>query len=167
MLGKSCTYNLLFINASFARSALLFAELIYDVVFQDKIKCCRMFGMLDENERRDRLVPGIYPRSLLYFVSGVVEGEVDMPIIGMQRYLAGAHQYRGDAMGRLRAFLSPAGHAFWSVANGATGLVTDAIRHGDFDNDPTTVRSVQHLPRAGFKPATPALPASGAHSTKG
>ena len=36
-----------------------------------------MFTMTDENEKKDRLVPVIYPHSLLYLVSGVVEPEVD------------------------------------------------------------------------------------------
>lgn len=75
---------------------------------------------------------------------------VDVPIMGMQRYLADAQRYHGDAMGRLREFLSPAGHAVWSIANGASGLVTESVRHSDFDNDPSTVRSVQHLLRGGF-----------------
>ena len=34
------------------------------------------------------LVPVIYPASLLYFVSGLLEDEADQPLIGMQRYLA-------------------------------------------------------------------------------
>ena len=37
----------------------------------------RMFTMSDALERKDRLVPVIYPHSLLYFISGVLESAYD------------------------------------------------------------------------------------------
>jgi hypothetical protein len=46
----------------------------------------RMLTMSDDFECKDRLVPGIYNRSLLYFISGVLEDEVDMPIAGLHRH---------------------------------------------------------------------------------
>ena len=54
--------------------------------YRHRLDGFRMFTMTDENERADRLVPVLYPHSLLYFVSGVVEPDADTPIVGMQRY---------------------------------------------------------------------------------
>src|ERR1051326_6028432 len=47
----------------------------------------RMFSMTDASEAKDHLLGIIYPRSLLYFISGVLEGEADVPIVGMNRFL--------------------------------------------------------------------------------
>lgn len=157
----------IFINSWIARAAVLFPELKYDVIFlapactvdnftdmyrlhKANISRFRMFGMLDEYECRDKLVPFIYPRSLLYFVSGVVEGEVDVPILGMQRFINNTAQYPAERMGHARAFLEPSGQAVWSIAGGLDGLVTSSVRHGDFDNEPSTVRSIMHLVRGGY-----------------
>ena len=50
----------------------------------------RMFALTDEMERDDNLLNVVYPRSLLYFVSGVaeIEGKGDMGIVGMHRYFS-------------------------------------------------------------------------------
>ncbi len=53
---------------------------------QHRISNLRMFTMTDENEKKDQLAPVLYPHSLLYFASGVVEPEIDMPIVGMERF---------------------------------------------------------------------------------
>ena len=47
----------------------------------------RSFGMTDEWESNDTLVPILYLRSLLYFVSGLLETAVDEPLVGMERFL--------------------------------------------------------------------------------
>ena len=60
------------------------------------VSAFRMFTMKDELERKDAVLgPGtaaIYPCSLLYVISGVLEDEraeafPDAPIVGMQRFL--------------------------------------------------------------------------------
>ena len=40
-----------------------------------RIRDFRCFTMSDDFETKDRLVPAIYPHSLLYFISGVLEDE--------------------------------------------------------------------------------------------
>jgi hypothetical protein len=66
----------------------------------------------------------LYGRSLLYLVSEALETARSTPLLGMQKYF--------DAMGRL-----PNMHAWTSV-----GPESHASRHGDFDNDAVTRRSV-------------------------
>lgn len=119
----------------------------------------RMFTMKDENESKDRLVPVVYPRSLLYAISGLLEEEVhdgkkrsasDMPIVGMERYYTRERAYPGDAfpdVATARAFLGDdPSCAVWSIAAGdGDGLRSSSVRHGDFDNDPATLASLAYL----------------------
>ena len=55
-----------------------------------RVRDFRCFTMEDAREKADRLVPAIYPHSLLYFISGVLEDESDKPILGMERFLTGS-----------------------------------------------------------------------------
>jgi hypothetical protein len=115
----------------------------------DLISGFRMFTMTDANERRDRLVPVIYPHSLLYFVSGVVEPVADTPIVGMERYYDDLY-YPGDTFPAVRTvrdfILGADDRAVWSVTEeGPQGLRSASLRHGDFDNDSVTLDSVAHI----------------------
>lgn len=136
--------------ASFVKSAATLAR------HQARIDGFRMFTMSDERERADRLVPVLYPHSLLYFVSGVVEGDPDTPIVGMQRFYDQARFPAGDfpKVEEVRSFIeADVTRAAWSVtADGApAGLGTKATKHGAFDDeDATTLASVQHIVRTGF-----------------
>jgi hypothetical protein len=115
----------------------------------DRIASFRSFGLEDAIEKRDAIFPPLYPRSLLYFVAGVVEEAVDLPLVGMQRYHSGAPPF--DAAGfpeitrvrdRLAVFPAP---WIWSESREGAGLSTLAHKHGDVDNDPVTLKSVTHL----------------------
>lgn len=114
----------------------------------------RMFAMKDELEQNDHLVSVIYPRSLLYFVSGVVEGDVDAPIVGMQRFINDEKVFSEaefPEVDRVRDFLAENGRrAVWSVATQQTGMKSSSKSHGDFDNDPDTVTSVAAILAQGF-----------------
>src|SRR5262249_2063072 len=82
----------------------------------------RVFGLKDDLERTDCWVPGLYPRSLLYFISGVLESEPDRPLIGMQRYHLDAPPFDSRSQpewvaGRVR--IGP--EAVWAVAHGGPG----------------------------------------------
>lgn len=95
----------------------------------------RIFAMRDAAEQQDRLVPIVYPRSLLYFVSGVAEGDVDMPILGMERYLAGTAVFdptRFPEIQALRSYLAAGPRKVWSIVAGGPGLNSAAVSHGDF-----------------------------------
>jgi hypothetical protein len=120
----------------------------------ERIRGFRMFTMTDAYEREDRLVPVLYPHSLLYFVSGVVEGSADTPIVGMHRFYDDVEYPDGafPSVRIVRDFVrGGAGRAVWAVTvDGPAGQRSASQRHVDFDDDEVTLQSVAHLLEAGF-----------------
>jgi hypothetical protein len=112
----------------------------------ERIRRLRIFAMKDENEVADHLLPLVYPRSLLYFVSGLLEEGADWPLLGMERFHAAGPPFDDDAfpeIGRVRAALADSpGSAVWSIAADGDGLASNAISHGGFDDDRVTLTSV-------------------------
>lgn len=110
----------------------------------------RMFTMTDEAEREDTLVPVVYPRSLLYFISGVLEtdaaGEPEpaKPLVGLQRYYERPQNAIPDEIRSAREYVT-GGRAVWSPADAAPGLSSGAVHHGDFDNDPKVRDSLRAM----------------------
>jgi len=125
----------------------------------------RSFAMRDELERVDQvwgddpdLVEGkdlrrfVYPSSLLYLVSGVLEyrqgaDEADVPLVGLERHFSLADTYKGDSfqdVERVRAWLkADPSRLVWSKTEGnPAGLNSLSIDHGAFDDEPLTVASV-------------------------
>ncbi len=115
----------------------------------------RMFTMTDAAESQDTLVPYLYTRSLLYFISGVLEPgpdggtDFDRPLVGLQRnYAAPYVPGKFPAIDAALAFLEGVPHSrIWSPVTppGGPGLDTQARKHGDFDNDPATRASLAQL----------------------
>lgn len=102
----------------------------------------RMFTMTDPAEQADHLVPFLYPRSLLYFISGVLERGPSRqtavtPIAGMQHWYLDPAAV-GPESDDLRRFLraDPA-RTVWSPGVGA-----GARSHTAFDDDPQVLASV-------------------------
>ncbi|MEM8670322.1 MAG: alpha/beta hydrolase [Planctomycetota bacterium] len=137
-------------------------KLFHQAIASERIGRFRMFGMDDERESKNALLESmvkylsfLYPRSLLYFVSGLLEKTVDHPLLGMERYHTG-EQYTGEHfpnVNMVRRYLDSVDKSrVWSPSvNQPEGLNSDASRHGDFDdNDPETLASLQHLIREGF-----------------
>jgi len=161
-----------YINNWIKRSAEIAHGLVYDVVFlapacraEDfadvlrdhgpRIRGFRTFGMQDGVEQQDRLVSVIYPRSLLYFVSGVVEGDADVPILGMHRYITERQVFDATGFPKLeaaRTFLASGAksRAVWSIVEGGIGLSSAAVAHGDFDDDIKTLDSLSSILTAGY-----------------
>jgi hypothetical protein len=114
----------------------------------------RMFAMTDENESNDQLLPIVYPRSLLYFVSGVLEGAPDVPIMGMHRFFSLKDQFDDaafPAVARVRKWLGEGhGRSVWSIDETVNGLGSTSLKHGDFDNDELTVASVCWILQHGY-----------------
>jgi hypothetical protein len=120
------------------------------------LKNFRMFAMHDERESEDVLVPILYTRSLLYFVSGLLEGRVhdeawqgilDMPLVGMERFFELAHKATfadDEDVQTVLTFLEGDPHrTVWSRSMDAgDGLNSDSKKHGDFDDDEATLTSV-------------------------
>jgi hypothetical protein len=133
----------------------------------------RMFTMDDAHERANRLASVAYPRSLLYFVSGVVEREADgrnafdMPLVGMDRFYArdatrpDAYFELGPEIKAVRDFMLANSRVVWSPTAGEAlpGLRSDSISHTGFDDTGTsdgqpvpraTIDSVRHILEKGW-----------------
>lgn len=115
------------------------------------IRRCHMFTMDDALERRDAVLGHdkgyIYPSSLLYLVSGLFESDdrkayADAPILGMQRFTGvdWLDQSEAGAASAISAFFSQPDNAIhYSPDSG----LTDAAAHGEFDDNPLTLKSVR------------------------
>lgn len=142
-------------NLVFLAPAVTF-DLIHQAISNHAEQCAgiRIFTMTDANERNDVLVPVLYPHSLLYFVSGVVEFEPDAPILGMARYFDKSAFPDADflTVGAMRTYLDQDDdRVIWSITRGApAGRNAAAVKHGDFDNEDETIASVQHIIANGF-----------------
>lgn len=109
----------------------------------------RMFALSEALERGYWEVPVLYPASLLYMVSGLFEEpEVDMPIVGMQRYFELTGPYDQPEIRAVAEWVS--GRCIWAVAAGTVGLQSGALKHGAFDEDVETRNSLKHILRSGF-----------------
>lgn len=113
----------------------------------------RVFTMTDSAERSDKLVGPIYPRSLLFFVSGVLERDrsgasIVVPITGLSRYLGPRYDEVAELQGprlflRDRIVLSP------TNSNAPVDRRATALHHGDFDDDECVLTSLQAMIRQG------------------
>jgi len=113
----------------------------------------RIFGMGDPVERKDAIVPLVYPASLLYFVSGVLEDDRDEPIVGMQRYYGVPYADAGfDDIASVRTFnYLERDHAFaWALASGAYGANCDMQSHGGWIRADQTRESVLYIIKNGY-----------------
>lgn len=123
----------------------------------------RQFGMHDPVESADTLVPIVYLRSLLYFVSGVVEFDADgkkrapdTPLVGMDRFLLDVETFGPAAFPDIAAvakfYTERPGSLCWSLtADDATmGSISKSSTHGDFDNDEDTISSIVRILDQGF-----------------
>ncbi|MEP7184328.1 MAG: hypothetical protein ABI767_00705 [Rhodanobacter sp.] len=129
-----------------------------------RIVQCRRFAMHDDVEAQDVLVPVIYPRSLLYLVSGVLEfsdGDAplrvpDTPVVGMERFRLHPKTFTPEQFPEIEsveAFLAKFSNgSVWSVTDQASldGLRSISRKHGDFDDDPDTVNSLVRILSGGF-----------------
>lgn len=50
------------------------------------VKSIQLVNLSDEAERGDQVKRLLYPRSILYLVSGALEGGSDVPLVGMERF---------------------------------------------------------------------------------
>jgi len=119
------------------------------IQYSNRFDLFRMFTMYDELELKDTLVGDwdiLYPSSLLYFISGVLEGSPDKPLIGLERHFSGESPYDTPESlhTRCRDFLTR--HSKCSLvlskSIGTPGLESEAEDHGEFDNDSKTRESL-------------------------
>lgn len=135
-----------------------------------RIDTFRTFAMRDELERDDQvwgqdsdlgdagdLRRFIYPSSLLYLVSGILETDLDehgetvdspdKPLLGMERYFSMRRVYDGAGFPEVRQardwLAGQPERLVWSVARDRPeGFNSASIDHGAFDNDEETLDSV-------------------------
>jgi len=105
----------------------------------------RIFTMDEQSEIADRLFNPLYTRSLLYFISGVLEpDEVDMPLLGMQRYHKGQPPFDAPWFKETNIKIKQSTVYSPSAPDAPHGERTEALTHGGFDNDPATLESLRH-----------------------
>lgn len=109
----------------------------------------RSFTMTDEWEKDDQLVGALYPRSLLYLVSGCFEDRPDDAILGMERFLRKATTSAGRDYDDVREWLKANNRIVYAPSDDAAdeGLRTRAQHHGDFDDDKMTLNSLLWMAR--------------------
>ncbi len=119
---------------------------------QNRYQRFRMFIMRDDYESKDRVVPIVYTRSLLYFISGVLEDEVDKPIAGLERFTSGEDPYNTPELLAIRKFLYPQSRNRLVLSNTSKimpsaqeGLRSTAESHSDFDDDDETLASLKFI----------------------
>lgn len=152
----------------------------YEENYQNRVRGVRIFQMQDAIEQQDHLMSKdygpddnsilgkIYPRSLLYLVSGICEyfeGQTgsgphaldgdDMPILGMDRFFAQTAVFTGadyPNIGQARAqfaVASPPTMAKYvrvlspTAKNPNDGFRSTAQKHGDFPGDGPTIESLK------------------------
>ena len=122
----------------------------------NRVDALRVFGMDDERERKNALVPAVpllYPSSLLYFVSGILEDESDTPLVGMARFWEGI--YTSGKFPEIDyvvngAFFKPKTSRIWALSSGGNGLNCDMSTHGGWAEAPETLKSVLYILSKGY-----------------
>lgn len=106
-----------------------------------RVRSLQMFALRDERERAVYEINKIYPGSILYLVSGLLEPTADTPLVGMQRH------HVGDGAEPAVVALRPtfAGASVWTPSS-TEPLPSDAETHVQFDDaGRSTMTSVYKL----------------------
>jgi hypothetical protein len=100
--------------------------------------------LTDAAEREDK-ASRLYSHSLLYLVSRAFEGEVDTPILGMEKHLVPA-VVANDWGASIRRLASP------GAAYRTGDRLTTSTTHGGVDDDPAVQDAViRHIKGPGFE----------------
>jgi len=109
----------------------------------NRVEHLNVYTMDEQRERADRLA-AVYSKSLLYLVSNALDGVDNSPILGLQESIRADDALDDQKQGGL--FHPDSAHAsvFWSDNSGRFERRTNAKKHGDFDDDESTMNSVAH-----------------------
>lgn len=147
------------------RNIIFLAPASTSVLFYTNVLCgdpqfddFYMFTMPDELERIDAVLRPVntalqfvYPSSLLYIVSGILEEELDLPLLGMVRFNTGIPPFESQKLRKVRDFLMTVGKQRLTLSTGGEGaapantLFSQATSHGAFSSDAATMRSIQWI----------------------
>lgn len=153
--GKVRVRNVIFL-APAATSLLFHTHMLHGPPQFDSF---HMFTMTDALERRDPVMrpagealAKVYPSSLLYVVSGMLEEEVDAPLLGMMRFGTGKPPFDSQKLQKIRDYLHEPGKERLTLSSGndassAGSLATRATSHGAFSSDEATMASIQSILR--------------------
>jgi hypothetical protein len=156
----------------------------FSINYQRRVRALRFFGLTDDAERADLLMSAdiagsghanllghVYPRSLLYLVSGICEtfeapaknalqemDATDMPILGRARFFEKTEVFNAleyPSVGYVRTLFTGASR-FSRVlsptsAEAPVGFRSGARKHGNFPGDPATIESLKHCFVNGLK----------------
>lgn len=148
--GVSLQVNTIVFLAPAGRSELGVAQLVRH---PRRFKQFRVYTMADEFERDDHLVPMVYTRSLLYFISGVLEpDEIDAPIMGMIRHAGKQGSFADGPAAEWADFINIDTRLVLSDStvldpSAPAGYKTSSRSHGAFDDDDLTRESLSNLLR--------------------
>jgi len=118
-----------------------------------RISGLRIFGMGDELERKDAILSSVYPASLLYFVSGVLEDDRDMPLLGMERFYGYPYEGQGfEDITYVREFhlLKHQRALAWSNVTSEEGANCDLSSHGGWIQSTETLGSLLYILKNGY-----------------
>lgn len=151
--GQLRIRNVVFL-APAATSHLFYSHMIKD---QTQFGDFHMFTMPDDLERRDAVMRPfhnslavVYPSSLLYIVSGILEEEVDSPLVGMMRFGSGKAPFDSQMLQKIREYLEDKSKQRLTLST-ATAATTPnppsslATSHGAFSSDKPTLDSIQWI----------------------
>ncbi len=149
--GKLPIRNVIFL-APAVTSQLFYTNMLKN---QSEFGDLYMFTMPDKLERQDAVLAAVnsllavvYPSSLLYVVSGILEEEVDLPLLGMLRFNTGTSPFDSQKLQKVRDYLLTPGkrRLTMSAADGPVPvgqLASRATSHGAFSADGPTLDSIQ------------------------
>jgi hypothetical protein len=104
----------------------------------ERFEQLRAYIMKESVEMKDAIAGKVYPLSLLYFVSAVLEDPSATPICGLERSLTGlGPNSQGDPLTAHNFFYMPGQNRLvLSISDDAAppGLRSNAEHHGEFDN---------------------------------
>ncbi|REC61864.1 hypothetical protein DRF65_14120 [Chryseobacterium pennae] len=138
------TFRYIFFLAPACRSDLFENIILNNQHLYTSFKC---FTMADELEKMDKVFYSIYPYSLLYLISGILEEKSDTHILGMQRHVTGEYPYNTTKLLRIAEYFNIQGNAIYSITDSTAvdGLRCSAEAHGGFSDDDETVKSIVYL----------------------
>lgn len=104
----------------------------------------KMFTMQEQYEKKDYCVRYLYTYSLLYLVSGLFEDETDAKIMGLHEQFKAEDRYsKFEELKVINKFITSNKLALSKdIENADNSMWTDSLRHGDFDNNSATLKSI-------------------------
>ncbi len=136
-------YNNIFFLAPACRTDL-FLEIGKPAKEKGLFQKFKMFTMEENNEKKDHCIPFIYTHSLLYMISGLFENEIDSKIMGLHEQFKATGRYENfDELKKIKTFIYENKLVLSTdIANTDLSLLSNSLKHGDFDNDDYTLKSI-------------------------